>query len=602
MTNGASYAGNLAPGSLAVLFGSDLVPAGATPSDVSVSVNGQQAPLTYVSPGQINFQVPYETSPGQASITVGASAAFSFTVAPAAPGIFAPDGTHALAANQDGSVNGQANPAPAGSTVIVYLTGIGPLDNPVATGAQAPPQPLSRATLPSSATIGGQTAPMSFLGLTPGFIGLAQANLIVPSLSTSEYPVLITVGGVASAPAMLSVGSTSPGPVSKIVVDSNTPRPDGQGMFTPFAVTLPALEGNLAVFHNADDSIWTVNVDTGVFRKLADTQTTVPGGSGTFSSFFYNFNAASGVSPQIRNGTVVFFGRDATGGVGLYSVSAAGGAITRVANYNTSDPQGGTFNYLNALDQFFFDGSHVVFDSAGSDYTVNADGSSLALLAGRQTVLCSDSAFAFGGSFLSPSVSGNQATILMGNGFDFSRGTGAIFTGPVTGFPSDAQPCPMPYVPHPNNVISTEALPGNTNANAHTRIDSAILESGTIYFSADDSLGSYSGIFSASATVATPAGGPITRLFDSASSGLTASFDNFVFSVDRGSVAFDAYDSVNHQNYYLVSGGVLSQLTNNPTNFPFNSLHHLNPHSLSNGRLVFMAGNASYAAVYLASQ
>lgn len=67
VTNAASFAvDNLAPGSIGVLFGSDLAPgtAQATGSGwptqlagVSVYVDGTAAPIYFVSPGQINFQV-----------------------------------------------------------------------------------------------------------------------------------------------------------------------------------------------------------------------------------------------------------------------------------------------------------------------------------------------------------------------------------------------------------------------------------------------------------------------------------------------------------------------------------------------------------------
>jgi adhesin/invasin len=88
----------------------------------------------------------------------------------------------------------------------VYLTGIGPVDNPVPTGAAAPLTSLSWATLPNSATIGGWTARVRFLGLAPGFVGLAQANLEVPpGLSPGQYPIVITVGGVPSNAATLYV-------------------------------------------------------------------------------------------------------------------------------------------------------------------------------------------------------------------------------------------------------------------------------------------------------------------------------------------------------------------------------------------------------------
>lgn len=91
--------------------------------------------------------------------------------------------------------------------IVVYLTGIGSLTNTPLDGAGAPLAPLAQATLSATATIGGANAPIQFLGLTPNFAGLAQANLQVPQLAAGDYPVVITVNGVASAPAMLSVAT-----------------------------------------------------------------------------------------------------------------------------------------------------------------------------------------------------------------------------------------------------------------------------------------------------------------------------------------------------------------------------------------------------------
>jgi uncharacterized protein (TIGR03437 family) len=104
----------------------------------------------------------------------------------------------AVAYNQDGTLNSPANPAAAGSVIVVFLTGIGPVTNPVATGAGAPNSPYSVATLPKSATIGGWSAVIDFLGLTPGTAGVEQANLTVPALAPGTYAVVVTVGGVAS--------------------------------------------------------------------------------------------------------------------------------------------------------------------------------------------------------------------------------------------------------------------------------------------------------------------------------------------------------------------------------------------------------------------
>jgi uncharacterized protein (TIGR03437 family) len=134
-----------------------------------------------------------------------ASPAQTFTVAPAAPGNFTTmNGAHVLAQNLDLKTNSPDEPAEAGSVVVVYLTGIGATDIPTEAGKPAPPE-LARPVLPYSATIGGQSVEVQFLGLTPGLIGTAQANLKVPDVAAGEYPVVITVGGSQSNGPMLSV-------------------------------------------------------------------------------------------------------------------------------------------------------------------------------------------------------------------------------------------------------------------------------------------------------------------------------------------------------------------------------------------------------------
>jgi hypothetical protein len=73
------HPGPVAPGSIVALFGSNLAPRAAAASRdpwpkilerTSVFINGVAAPLAYVSPTQINAQVPYNTIPGQATATV----------------------------------------------------------------------------------------------------------------------------------------------------------------------------------------------------------------------------------------------------------------------------------------------------------------------------------------------------------------------------------------------------------------------------------------------------------------------------------------------------------------------------------------------------
>jgi uncharacterized protein (TIGR03437 family) len=175
----------------------------------SVSINGTPAPLFYVSPTQINIQLPYEIAPGTAALSVnacgGTSPVASFQVAPTAPYILLGGNGVPLIQNGDYSLNSAAKPAHAGDTVMVYMIGIGAVDNRVATGQPAGNTMFAHATASYSAAIGGQAAPVLFLGLTPGFVGLAQANLTVPSLPPGQYDVTVTVGGVASNTVKLNV-------------------------------------------------------------------------------------------------------------------------------------------------------------------------------------------------------------------------------------------------------------------------------------------------------------------------------------------------------------------------------------------------------------
>jgi len=181
---------------------------------VSVTVNGVQAPLFYVSPTQINAQLPFEIQPGTAQVVVNtcgsSSSAMPVNVTTSAPSVFQTASGHASAQNlPDYSINDSAHPAKPGSVVIVYLTGIGPVTNQPATGNVAPASgvPISTATLPYAASIGGQPAPVTFLGLTPGYGVLAQANITVPIVPAGEQPLIISVGGVASKSAAISVGA-----------------------------------------------------------------------------------------------------------------------------------------------------------------------------------------------------------------------------------------------------------------------------------------------------------------------------------------------------------------------------------------------------------
>jgi uncharacterized protein (TIGR03437 family) len=218
VVNAANFAPRISPGSLATVFGSNFAlantgakaPLPNSLAGVSVSVNGQAAPILFATPTQVNFQVPWETALGSAAVTVsvngGSSNAVTVPVLGAAPGLFSQSSGQAVVQNSDYSLNGPGSPAKAGSTIMAYLTGSGPVSPTIADGAPTPIGSLIYATSQSSATIGSSTAQIAFAGLAPGFVGLVQVNVVVPSdLQTGNYPLSITIGSETSNSATISV-------------------------------------------------------------------------------------------------------------------------------------------------------------------------------------------------------------------------------------------------------------------------------------------------------------------------------------------------------------------------------------------------------------
>jgi uncharacterized protein (TIGR03437 family) len=227
IVHGASFAkGGLAPGSIISVFGLGLAGAAAGAAAVplpqslagsSLNIGGTGVPLYYASEGQVNAQVPYELPPGtpQAFLQVSRSGsafvtdAETITVIPARPGIFAvgaPDGQGVVTDPAGRLVNAGA-PAAAGDVVVIYASGLGATDRPVRTGEASPSDPPARAVAPVTVTVGGQPATVQFAGLTPGFVGLYQINVQIPSGVTpgSAVPLTVTQDGIASNTVTIGV-------------------------------------------------------------------------------------------------------------------------------------------------------------------------------------------------------------------------------------------------------------------------------------------------------------------------------------------------------------------------------------------------------------
>jgi uncharacterized protein (TIGR03437 family) len=218
VVNGARFKAPIAPGELASIFGTSFanqnqgatLPIGTSLGGVSVSVNGKAAPILYVTPYQINFQVPWETTGSTASVVVTVNgrigSAVSVPVLTAAPGLFTSSTGQAAVQNADHSANTPSNPAKVGSTVTVYFTGTGPVNPAVADGAPSPTGTPAQVTSSVTATIGSATAQVTFTGLAPGFVGLGQMDVVIPSgLSSGTHTLTLSIAGENSNSAPINV-------------------------------------------------------------------------------------------------------------------------------------------------------------------------------------------------------------------------------------------------------------------------------------------------------------------------------------------------------------------------------------------------------------
>ena len=212
VANGASFVNAFAPGSLMTVFGAELafstakaprLPLPVSMAGVSATVNGVAAPLYYVSPSQLNIQIPYETGAGPAVLGVnnlGQVSYYTFQVAASAPGIFT---------DQNGALLPAAS-GKRGQTLLLFVTGDGDVFPPLADGATPPANTpvtnLPKPRLPVAVTIGGQPAQTVFTGIPNGLAGATQINFIVPqNTSLGVQPLVVSVGGVASPPVNLTV-------------------------------------------------------------------------------------------------------------------------------------------------------------------------------------------------------------------------------------------------------------------------------------------------------------------------------------------------------------------------------------------------------------
>ena len=251
ISNGATFGtSQVAAGSLASVFAStgvsqaffaSTLPLPNTLGGVSLSLGGTlnfnatsgwtysptgslPAPLGFVGPTQVNFQIPPGISlgnsvPAQLTRPDGSTLLTTMNVVALSPGIFTflmnGQGQGAVL-NQDYSPNGNpqtmvgAKPAPRGGVIQIYATGAGATNPPMLPGEAAPASgnPLVFTQIQPTVAIGGITSPQVYYSImAPGYPGLWQIDAQVPQNVTPGFavPLVITAGGISSNTVTIAV-------------------------------------------------------------------------------------------------------------------------------------------------------------------------------------------------------------------------------------------------------------------------------------------------------------------------------------------------------------------------------------------------------------
>jgi len=204
------------PGSLISIFGSNLSTSsiGAvadshgnlplTLAGATVHIGSISAPLLYVSPGQINAQVPFELSPRGYAVTVTTAAGLSnsvdLNVTATSPGMFA----GAVVSNKNGAQINAGNPMRPGDVIVIYCTGLGAVSPNGVTGQLASANPISSTIALPTVTIGGVPVEVANAVLSPGFVGVYQIGIVAPGgLPSGTQALVVTSGGVMASPLLV---------------------------------------------------------------------------------------------------------------------------------------------------------------------------------------------------------------------------------------------------------------------------------------------------------------------------------------------------------------------------------------------------------------
>ena len=209
----------VAPGSIISIFGQSLAsvvqvgpvnPLAQTIAGTTVTINGAILPLLFVSPQQINAQLPSNLPDGNYTLDVQNTGqpeiTGTLTVARDAPGLFfytVGSTAYAMAFHADGSLVTTSSPAAAGETISFLGTGFGPYQTPIFDGFFPPNPPPAVADSVDLSVAGSKVTSKSTAA--PGYTGMVATDFQVPSglPSGTSVPLLVSINGVDSNTVML---------------------------------------------------------------------------------------------------------------------------------------------------------------------------------------------------------------------------------------------------------------------------------------------------------------------------------------------------------------------------------------------------------------
>jgi uncharacterized protein (TIGR03437 family) len=218
IVNAADMGGKVAPGSLISVFGSNLNPVNAATAEIPLptalgesclTANGAAIPMMFVSPSQINGQMPLHME-GRVTMTLytpgGVSDDYYLNLLPLAPAVFQSGTAGPLtgipvvvkAGNQE--LVTPSNPIHSGDEISIYATGLGPTSPEVESGLPPPASPPALAVSAPKVRLGGVELPVSYAGLVPGMVGVFRIDASAPAkaLAGIQVPLEVSQGGVTA--------------------------------------------------------------------------------------------------------------------------------------------------------------------------------------------------------------------------------------------------------------------------------------------------------------------------------------------------------------------------------------------------------------------